>query len=159
MKPTKNFLKRIREDSNLTQDQLAESSGVTRYIISEFENEKRRPSPRTINRLSEALGCSYIELMTGKDKSEKNRRSVSSKDRSKYLEKAIDLTQKDCSKKDLDTELLMKISGYLSYLIEEYDFGSEQEKAEIIKKAKEQRAELLANEIFIKNKPTNNKFL
>jgi len=151
-KPVKNFLKKIREDKNLTQDQLAEASGVARYIISEFENEKRRPSPRTISRLAEALGCSYIILMTGKEGVSEEKRKILGENRGQYLEEAVNLTQKHCSGKGFDEELLMKISGRLSYIIEEYDIASNQEKKEIIKNIKEQRAKLLANDIFLKTK-------
>lgn len=148
-KPAKNFLKKIRENKNLTQDQLAELSGVTRYIISEFENKKRRPSPRTISRLSEALGCSYIALMTGKEKPGEEKKKYSNEGRHGHLEEAVKLTRKHYSNKGLDQELLMKISGHLSYLIEEYKSASNQEKKEIIKAIKEQRALRLANETFL----------
>lgn len=35
-----NKLKRIREEKNMTQDELAEKSGVSRTIISQIENNK-----------------------------------------------------------------------------------------------------------------------
>jgi transcriptional regulator with XRE-family HTH domain len=150
--PVKNFLRKIREEKNLTQDQLAEASGVARYIISEFENKKRRPSPRTISRLSEALDCSYIELMTGKKEPEKEKRKSFGENRQKYLEEAVSLTKIHCKDRGFDEELLMKISGHLSYIIEEYNASDDQEKTKIIKEIKEQRAKFLAGDIFLKNK-------
>lgn len=151
-KPVKNFLKKIREERNLTQDQLAENSGVTRYIISEFENEKRRPSPRTINRLAEALDCSYMSLMTGKEKSNEAREKNFGETRQQHIEEAINLTKKYSSGKGFDAELLMKISSHLSHMIEEYEAANSQEKKEILKNIKEQKAQLLANDIFLKTK-------
>lgn len=151
-KPVKNFLAKIRESRNLTQEQLAEISGVTRYIISDFENEKRRPSARTISRLSEALGCSYLELMTGKDDSENIVKKKFSGDKQKYLEEAAALVKKSCSGKDFDIELVIKISGYLSDLLEEYDLSSDDEKKDFIKSAKETKARMIASDIFLNNK-------
>ncbi len=151
-KTVKNFLKKIRENRNLTQDQLAENSGVARYIISEFENEKRRPSARTINRLSEALGCSYLELMTGKDESGNTTKKKLSGDSKKYLEEAASLVKKFCSSKNFDIEEVIKISGYLSDLLEEYDLSSAKEKNDMIKSAQEMNARLVANDIFLKTK-------
>ncbi len=151
-KTAKNFLKRIRESRNLTQDQLAEISGVARYIISEFENEKRRPSARTISRLSEALGCSYLELMTGKDDSVNVAKKKSGGDKTKYLEEAASLVKKSCKDKDFDIEFVIKISGYLSDLLEEYDLSSDEERKDLIRSAKEMRVKMIANDIFLNTK-------
>lgn len=151
-KPVKNFLKKIREDKNMTQEQLAEASGVTRYIISDFENGKRRPSPRTISRLADAIGCSYIELLQGGGKTDGLEKKNLAENRQQYLLEAISLTKKYCDNNKFDEEMMMKISGYLSYLIEEYETSPSREKIEMIKKAKEQQAQLLANNIFLKTK-------
>ncbi len=151
-KVVKNFLKKIREDRNMTQEQLAEASGVTRYIISDFENGKRRPSPRTISRLAEALGCSYITLMKGSEKNDESEKKDLSQNRHQYLLEAINLTKKHYGSKGFNAEMMMKISGYLSYLIEEYEISSSQEKQKMLKKAEEQNAQLLANKIFLQTK-------
>jgi len=153
-KPVKNFLKKIREDKNMTQEQLAEASGVTRYIISDFENGKRRPSPRTISRLADAIGCSYIELLQGGQKINELEKKNLTENRQQYLLEAISLTKKYHDGKGLDEEMMMKVSGYLSYLIEEYETSQSQEKIEMIQRAKEQQAQLLANNIFLKTKIT-----
>jgi transcriptional regulator with XRE-family HTH domain len=151
-KPVKNFLSKIRESKNLTQEQLAEISGVTRYIISDFENEKRRPSARTISRLSEALGCSYLELMTGKDDQHNIIKKKFSGDKQKYLEEAAALVKKSCNDKDFDIELLIKISGHLSDLLEEYDLSSNEERKDLVKSIRETRARMIASDIFLNNK-------
>jgi transcriptional regulator with XRE-family HTH domain len=154
-KPAKNFLRKIREQRGLTQEQLAEISGVTRYLISDFENEKRLPSPRTISRLSEALECSYIALMTGKEDSDKDTRKNLIENRQKYLDAAVSLTKKYYGEKGFDEELLMKISGQLSYIIGEYESASSQERERILKEIKDQRPKLLAEEIFLNTKIIN----
>jgi transcriptional regulator with XRE-family HTH domain len=148
-KQVKNFLKRIREEKNLTQDQLVEFSGVSRYIISEFENEKRRPSPRTISRIAEALGCSYITLMTGKEDIEYDKKNLIAKNLKKYLTEAINLTKNYCGNKKIDQDLMMKISGYLSHLIEEYERSDSHKRKKIIAEIEEQKAQFFAIEIFL----------
>ncbi len=151
-KPVKNFLAKIRESRNLTQEKLSELSGVTRYIISDFENEKRRPSARTRSRLSEALGCSYLELMTGKDDSNNIVKKKLGGDKQKYLEEAAALVKESCNDKNFDIELVIKISGYLSDLLEEYDLSSDEERGNFIKSVKDNQAKIVASDIFLKNK-------
>jgi len=151
-KPVRNFLSKIRENRNLTQEKLAEISGVTRYIISDFENQKRRPSARTISRLAEALGCSYLELMTGRDDSENSSKKKFSGDRTKYFDEAAVLVKKSCANKNFDIELMMKISGHLTDLLEDYDLSSDKEKNELIKSVEELRAKMIAGDIFLNSK-------
>jgi putative transcriptional regulator len=147
-----NKLKQLREEKNLTQDQLAEASGVTRYIISEIENEKRKASPRTISKLAEALGCDYITIVTGRERSEDLRRGLEPSSRERCLEESVNLTRKYCEETGCDQKMMMKISGHLSYLIEEYESAPDQEKKEILSKISDQQAKLLANNIFLKSK-------
>lgn len=149
-KPVKNFLRKIREEKNLTQDQLAKIAGITRCIISEFENGKHRPSPRTINKIAEALGCSYIFLMTGKDESQIVVKKNSSENRQKYLIEAAKLTKENYGNQGFSEELLMKISGYLSFIIEDYQLASTAEKQRIIAENSELKAKSLASDIFLK---------
>ena len=153
-KPVKNFLKKIREEKNMTQERLAEASGVTRYIISDFENGKRRPSPRTISRLAEALDCTYIDLISGVEKADDLEKKNLGQNRQQYLLEAISLTKEHCGGKGFGEEMMMKISGSLSHLIEEYETSSNQAKIEMIKKAEEQKAQLLANNIFLQTRVT-----
>lgn len=152
-----NRLKYLREEKNMTQDQLAESSGVTRYIISEIENEKRKPSPRTISKLAEALGCDYIEILTDKERSKFNKIDLGQDQdlRERSLAQAISLTKKYCENKNFNEELKMKISGNLSYLIEEYESSTDNEKEIFLNKISDQYAKLIASKIFLKSKIVN----
>ena len=151
-RPIKNFLRKIREERNLTQEQLAKEAGITRCIISEFENGKHRPSPRTINKIAEALNCSYVFLMTGKEKSDELINKNSNKNRQKYLIDAVNLTKENFGNRGFSEELLMKISGYLSLIIEDYETANSQEKNHMLGENSELRAKMLATEIFLNNK-------
>lgn len=154
-KPVKNFLRKIREEKNLTQDQLAKAAGITRCIISEFENGKHRPSPRTINKIAEALECSYIFLMTGKEDPITTKKA-STENRQKYLIEATSLTKEHYGNCDFSVDLLMKISGYLSHIIEDYELASVEEKQQILAENIELKAKFLASDILFKTKINTN---
>ena len=47
---------RAREEARLTQEQLAERSGVSRVTINRIERGKLNPSMRTLSRLARAMG-------------------------------------------------------------------------------------------------------
>ncbi len=56
-------LKELREESGLTQGQLAEKSGVSRATIARIEaNAEYVPREGTIDKLAEALGVFSVEL-------------------------------------------------------------------------------------------------
>jgi transcriptional regulator with XRE-family HTH domain len=154
-KPVKNFLRKAREEKNLTQEQLAKIAGVARCVISDFENGKHRPSPRTINKIAEALGCSYIFLMTGKEESNNAIKKISNDCRQEYLIEAAKLTKEQYGNQGFSEELLMKISGYLSFIIEDYELSSRQEKQEILGENSKLRAKMLASKIFLGSRINN----
>ena len=47
---------RAREEARLTQEQLAERSGVSRVTINRIERGKLNPSMKTLSRLARAMG-------------------------------------------------------------------------------------------------------
>ena len=49
-------MQRLREERELTVEELAQKSGVSADSISDFEDLRRMASPRTARRLAEALG-------------------------------------------------------------------------------------------------------
>ena len=57
MKLKRDVLKLKRILAGLSQEGLAEKSGVTRQAISGFELGKRTPHPRTLKKIADALGC------------------------------------------------------------------------------------------------------
>ncbi|WP_082888036.1 helix-turn-helix domain-containing protein [Neisseria weaveri] len=59
-------LAQIRQQHNLSQEQLAEKSGLHRTYISSLERGKRNPTIVTLNALSEALNISLSDLVNWK---------------------------------------------------------------------------------------------
>jgi len=84
MKNFADYLKKKREEKNLSMNKLGELSGVSAMYISHLESGKRdRPSPEIIERLAKGLDEPYENLMAAagyidasdfiKIKNEKNR--------------------------------------------------------------------------------------
>jgi transcriptional regulator with XRE-family HTH domain len=57
------ILKRLREEKELTQLALAESSGLSRVEIARLETDRRAPSWETVKVLCRALGVGCDEFM------------------------------------------------------------------------------------------------
>ncbi len=60
-------LKPIRKSAKLTQQQLADKSGIHRVTIARIENGTAKPGSDTLRALSGALGCTIDALMTGSE--------------------------------------------------------------------------------------------
>lgn len=58
---------RIRKEKGLTQEQLAELSGLTQQYISGIENGRRNPTIVAIYELAVALGVSHMDLVKPED--------------------------------------------------------------------------------------------
>lgn len=56
-------LKKLREEQNLSQGQLAERAGVSKVIISQIEKGDSNPTINTIWKLTSALGLPYTSLL------------------------------------------------------------------------------------------------
>ena len=56
-------LRTVRERAALSQEQLAEQSGVSRYTIGRLEGQERSARPSTTQKLAKALGVTPAELM------------------------------------------------------------------------------------------------
>lgn len=59
-------IKERREQTNMTQRELAEAVGVAVPTISMYENGKREPDGQTMARLASVLGCS-VDYLLGVD--------------------------------------------------------------------------------------------
>jgi len=55
-------LRQLRQQRLLSQRDLAELAGLTQTTIANIELGKRRPHPRTLRKISEALGIPPSEL-------------------------------------------------------------------------------------------------
>ena len=69
---TAQTIKRLREAKGMTQSQLAEKIGVSSKAVSKWETSKGLPDISLIEPLSQALGVSVMELMSGETISNKN---------------------------------------------------------------------------------------
>lgn len=54
---------RLRKAAGLTQEQLAERSGLSQQYISGLEQGRRNPTVVTLYELATALGVSHVELV------------------------------------------------------------------------------------------------
>ncbi len=55
---------RIRKELGLTQEELAEKSGLSQQYISGLENGLRNPTIVTVYELALALGVSHLDLLS-----------------------------------------------------------------------------------------------
>ena len=62
---TAQTIKRLREDKGLTQTALSDLIGVSSKAVSKWETSKGMPDISLIEPLSQALGVSVMELMSG----------------------------------------------------------------------------------------------
>ena len=60
---TQNVLKQLRENNNLTQDQMAERVLVTRQAVSRWENWETQPNTETLKLLSKEFNVSINTLL------------------------------------------------------------------------------------------------
>ena len=60
-------LRRLRQQAVMSQQQLADESGVARDTISKLETGQRRAYPTTIRKLATSLGVEPRELVEGRE--------------------------------------------------------------------------------------------
>lgn len=58
-------IREIREARRMTQDQLAEQSGISKGFLSDVENDKRNVSSDNLLRIANVLGASLDYLLRG----------------------------------------------------------------------------------------------
>ena len=69
------MIKRLREEKNITQQQLARAIGVSDKAISKWETGRGYPDITLVETLANALGVSVIELFAGSDVVNTNKNS------------------------------------------------------------------------------------
>ncbi len=70
---TGSMIKKLREDHNMTQLQLAEKLNVSDKSVSKWETGRGYPDITMLEPLASALGISVIELLSGEDITNTNR--------------------------------------------------------------------------------------
>ena len=70
---TGTLIRRLREERDMTQQQLAEIMHVSGKAVSKWENGRGYPDISLIEPLSAALGVSVIELLSGESINNRNR--------------------------------------------------------------------------------------
>ena len=55
-------IKRIRKEKNIPQKELAKRLNISPQNLAQYENGKRRPKIKTLNRIADALGVKPYEL-------------------------------------------------------------------------------------------------
>lgn len=58
-------IKKYRERSKITQDELAKRLSITQGAISQWENGLSFPKTELLPRIAELLGCTVDELLSG----------------------------------------------------------------------------------------------
>ena len=58
----RSWLKKLRHESNLTQEQLAKKVGISRTMITEIENGNANPSVRVAKKIASVLGFNWTRF-------------------------------------------------------------------------------------------------
>ena len=59
-----NYLKKIRLEHNLTQEQFAEKLNITRTAYANYEKNLREPNKKVLDTISNTFGVDLLELIT-----------------------------------------------------------------------------------------------
>lgn len=64
-------LRKVRQEANLTQEELSYAAEIDRTYISQLENNRKSPTVDVLFRLCKALGVSASEVIARVERSEK----------------------------------------------------------------------------------------
>ncbi len=79
-----NNLKKIRQEHDMTQEELAKRINTSRSNIANYENDKNMPSIEILNKLSEILNCS-TDYLLGKSDVRNNTSNIDESDKKFYM--------------------------------------------------------------------------
>lgn len=79
-----NNLKKIRQEHDMTQEELAKRINTSRSNIANYENDKNMPSIEILNKLSEILNCS-TDYLLGKSDTKINISNIDESDKKFYM--------------------------------------------------------------------------
>jgi transcriptional regulator with XRE-family HTH domain len=140
-----NFLKKIREDKKIGQTELANRIGVTKQLLSGFENGRSGISNEVLIKLAEELQVSPDAILTGK-----SYKPLDQKNR-QHLSEAMSMTFKNYGD-EFDKDTIIKISTELYTLIVDFhELNNESDKQNFIKLLEEKIAVGLAAKCLLKN--------
>lgn len=57
------YIKQIRQFMKMTQQELALKAGISYQQLSQYERSVRKPKNKTLEKIAEALGFSFLEFM------------------------------------------------------------------------------------------------
>ena len=141
-----NFLKKIREDKKIGQSELATKIGVSKQLLSGFENGRSGISNEVLKKLSEALDVSPDAILLGK--------SIKPFDDfgRRQLSEAMTMTFKFFGD-EFDKDTIIKISTELYSIIVDFDeLKNDAERDKFKKTLEEKIAVGLASKCFLKLK-------
>ena len=139
-----NFLKKIREDKKIGQSELAVKIGVSKQLLSGFENGRSGISNEVLQKLADALEVSSDAILTGK-----STKPFSEIGR-KQLSEAMNMTFKFYGD-EFDRDTIIKISTELYSIIVDFDELKNDADREKFKKSLEEKIAIgLASNCFLK---------
>ena len=141
-----NFLKKIRENKKIGQSELASKIGVSKQLLSGFENGRSGISNEVLKKLSEALDVSPDAILLGK--------SIKPFDDigRRQLSEAMSMTFKFYGD-EFDKDTIIKISTELYSIIVDFDELKNDAEREKFKKSLEEKIAIgLASKCFLKLK-------
>ena len=141
-----NFLKKIREDKKIGQSELAKKIGVSKQLLSGFENGRSGVSNEVLKKLAEALDVSPDAILIGKSTKpfDENGR--------KQLSEAMNMTFKFYGD-EFDKDTIIQISTELYSIIVDFDeLKNDADREKFRKSLEEKIAVGLASKCFLKIK-------
>lgn len=110
------FLRKLREEKGMTQEQLAETVGVSNRTISRWENGRNIPDLSILVQLSEIFGVSFNEIVNAKRESENEQ--MESKEKEAILQLAkMYRNEKYVYPKQINYLLAFGIIGVIGYCL------------------------------------------
>jgi transcriptional regulator with XRE-family HTH domain len=139
-----NFLKKIREDKKIGQSELAVKIGVSKQLLSGFENGRSGISNEVLQKLADVLEVSSDAILTGK-----SIKPFSEIGR-KQLSEAMNMTFKFYGD-EFDRDTIIKVSTELYSIIVDFDELKNDADREKFKKSLEEKIAIgLASNCFLK---------
>lgn len=65
-------LKEIRKEKGMTQEELANAIGMSSQAVHYYENGTREPNLKTLQKLSDTLGCTVDDLIREPEAEDEN---------------------------------------------------------------------------------------